>query len=148
MFYYCIECGEIYRSEKEMTSCPRAACQSDINLIKVDEMMLPVIVLLNSKGYYTKACCSGHFIEDYPSPYILFNEDFISEFERLPNMFHLDFFDNDPCLIMDDEYLKGNYMNNILNIHLGIMELIVWADDLPHNPLFENYDNDVNMLVS
>lgn len=62
----------------ELDSCK---CDSyPYSLIQIDTKILPVIRELNKKGYYTLACCAGHFVEpDYirRGIYILFKESYI-----------------------------------------------------------------------
>lgn len=71
--YLCMECYSIYDSDlinKERRICPDPRCYGD--LAEIDELMIPIIALLNMKGYITKYCCSGHCYIDPPQTYIMF----------------------------------------------------------------------------
>lgn len=65
--------------------CPKTKCDGDI--IEVDELFLPIIKILNQKGYITTYCCSGHITENYSS-YIAFDEDI--ELPNLPPLYQYD----------------------------------------------------------
>ena len=54
----CMKCFEVYRANLNQNYCPKEICSGE--LAAVDEMILPIIVILNKKGYYTSHCCSGH----------------------------------------------------------------------------------------
>jgi hypothetical protein len=61
-----------------------------------DEWIAPTISLLNSKGYKTGYCCSGHpvYFTKYSDwqplgTYILFEEGIVSKFKDLPNGFYV-----------------------------------------------------------
>ena len=43
------------------------------NAVEIDDNIADIIVTLNKKGYYTRACCEGHEGADYFN-YILFAE--------------------------------------------------------------------------
>lgn len=46
---------------KETFNIRQDVPNSDINdYFEVDELIAPVISILNKKGYYTSFCCSGH----------------------------------------------------------------------------------------
>lgn len=94
MAYVCLECGEIYT--EKMERCPKASCYGEV--AEVDELMMPIIIKLNDKGYITDYCCSGHFY-DRNVPYILFSylvfeifdEDELRKlFEGLPDPWYID----------------------------------------------------------
>ena len=77
--YLCLECGEIYDSDRlnnnklfEYIQCPKTNCVG--TLIEVDELLLPTIKILNEKGYSTKFCCSGHYESQHPNGYIAFED--------------------------------------------------------------------------
>lgn len=70
MAYMCLECYEIYNMS--LPYCLKETCNCG-QVIEVDELMLPTIMILNQKGYCTEFCCSGHAYQGYCSPYILFN---------------------------------------------------------------------------
>lgn len=96
MAYLCLACNEIYTDKMER--CPKASCGCD-KVIEVDELMLPIIMELNEKGYATDSCCSGHFYDKYSTPYIMFsdcvfedlnNEEIAELFSNLPDPWHID----------------------------------------------------------
>jgi len=70
--------GEIY--------CPKYDCHGDI--VELDELIAPTIILLNQKGYITKFCCSGHWYEMSSTPYIFFYEDCVPD--TIPESFKWD----------------------------------------------------------
>ena len=85
MGYVCMKCYEVYHTP--LGCCPKVACNCG-EVVDIDELMMPIIVQLNQKGYCTDYCCSGHSYLDYSSPYVLFssfmNEIFEErEFEEL-----------------------------------------------------------------
>ncbi len=43
-------------------------------LVKIDELYIVIIKILNQKGYTTTYCCSGHTYDKLPQSYILFGE--------------------------------------------------------------------------
>lgn len=45
----------------------------DIPYEEIDELMIPIIKILNENGYYTKFCCQGH--EDRDPAYIMFDDN-------------------------------------------------------------------------
>lgn len=92
--YYCNDCGEIYDSSLLRTDlysaydmpCPKAGCNG--SMYEVDELMLPIIKILNEKGYTTKFCCSGHYYHSPSSGYLWFEE--WVELPNLPEGFSID----------------------------------------------------------
>lgn len=70
MPYMCMACGEIYRNE--LPYCPKRSCTCG-EVVEIDELMVPIIRLLNEKGFATRYCCSGHSYEQGSSPYIAFD---------------------------------------------------------------------------
>lgn len=110
MVYLCLDCYEIYKIP--LQNCPKASCNGQV--IEVDELMLPIIILLNQKGYYTEFCCSGHIYEGKECyPYIAFdsylnqvlsNDEFKNLFKGLPE-----------CWVVEE----GNSLNQmILRSHI------------------------------
>jgi hypothetical protein len=77
-----MECYEIF-DDKFLESfngemfCPKTNCSGDV--IELDELIAPTIILLNQKGYYTKFCCSSHWYEEGSTAYIYFYEDCLPE---------------------------------------------------------------------
>lgn len=75
--FLCLHCGEIYdelllNTSNEDILCPKANCRNI--LIEVDELILPTIKILNTKGYSTEYCCSGHYCDEDPRCNIVFSE--------------------------------------------------------------------------
>ncbi len=69
--------------------CPIDDCGGDV--VEIDELIAPTIVMLNQKGYITKYCCSGHFYKENPvlNTYIYF-EDYVELPMELPYGFELE----------------------------------------------------------
>ena len=83
-FLYCFDCDSIYDSESLTPTdiegvkyyfCPNKYCDSDRMLVELDEQMIPIIKMLNKKGYETQYCCSGHEWHDFGA-YISFETGF------------------------------------------------------------------------
>ncbi len=86
----CFNCYEIYHNmilqynnSKTIYCCPKVKCEAEVFFI--DENMIPIIMVLNKKGYLTRACCSSHIWDPacmYISFYtgIKFNSDLPKEF--------------------------------------------------------------------
>lgn len=78
--YLCPDCGNVYDDRNFKPTyigqyeycCPKADCRG--RMFQVDELILPVIIELNKKGYITSYCCSGHVYEECPSGYISFDD--------------------------------------------------------------------------
>ena len=75
--YLCLKCGEVYNESfqpppksKNYIFCPKSSCIGKV--VEVDELMIPTIKELNSKGYKTAFCCSGHLFEPASDCYIKF----------------------------------------------------------------------------
>ena len=73
MAYLCLDCYETYKIP--LQNCPKTSCNGQV--IEVDELMLPIVMLLNQKGYHTEFCCAGHIYEQKNCcyPYIVFDSD-------------------------------------------------------------------------
>lgn len=95
MAYLCLECYETY--QMHLPYCPKTSCHGEI--IEIDDLMLPTIMLLNQKGYYTAFCCSGHAYEGSCYPYVAFSSffnDMLSDkefnelFKELPDSWQIE----------------------------------------------------------
>lgn len=86
----CMSCYESYGNEISLLNsykdedgihytCPKRSCYGEI--VDIDDILVPTIILLNEKGYYTTASCSGHLEEVDTSCYIMFDETV----EKLPS---------------------------------------------------------------
>lgn len=89
--HVCMECYEFYDEKFLMNFsgeilCPKTNCEGDV--IELDELIAPTILLLNQKGYMTKYCCSGHWYDYILSPYIFFYDDYIPD--TIPTSFKWD----------------------------------------------------------
>ena len=126
----CLKCGEIYDkglkplNEEEYNFCPKSSCIGEI--VEVDEMILPVIRILNLKGYRTKFCCSGHPEKKKPNGYILF------DFGYRPKTIPAGFEEEGRYAIRSNFEESGYYINTkkILEDMYALME---WAISLPYN---------------
>ena len=149
----CLSCYEIYRDsineiksipynldgkDKEYHMCPKNSCTGEI--IEVDELMLPIIIELNKKGYTTLNCCSGHYYEEIPHCYIMFKKTII--FDSLPKEFTYQ--KNEPrttiencfgVLNSDSTYIIDKYKNKEDKLYklilLANIELLKWVKKLP-----------------
>lgn len=76
-YYLCLKCSGLYDSKyikptgMITTPCPNANCHGYI--FEVDEQMVIPIMMLNTKGYRTKFCCSGHITKSSHGGYIAFD---------------------------------------------------------------------------
>ena len=57
----CFECGKTYSNTSKVIFHKKC----DSLLIDVDELMIPIVLLFNNKGYETTHCCSGHINDKY-----------------------------------------------------------------------------------
>ena len=79
-----------YHCFRQMTEC---TCKHlPQNLLFIDEGIQEHVRLLNIKGYYTMACCEGHYREDHPDVaiYIALARDNADLFPPLPEGFVFD----------------------------------------------------------
>lgn len=90
MGYICLHCFQRYDNSisklidyeldpEGIISCPKKDCGEQV--VEIDDLFIPIIELLNAKGYYTESCCSGHD-EMLTNSYILFDQSV----EYLPNI--------------------------------------------------------------
>lgn len=86
----CMSCFESYSNDISLLKsfreedqvyyiCPKRGCRGDI--VEIDDILIPTIVLLNEKGYYTTSSCSGHLDELNTTAYIMFDESI----DKLPS---------------------------------------------------------------
>lgn len=69
---YCPHCNKFEVSKKADFIHTKADCPG--RLVKLDSNMAPIIKELNSLGFKTEYCCSGHPKENYVTSYIMFAE--------------------------------------------------------------------------
>ena len=85
MAYMCTSCYEVYN--KDLGRCPKVNCEQQV--VEIDELMLPVIIILNKKGYMTDFCCSGHCYLEHNYPYIAFSDilEELFQYEEIKTVF-------------------------------------------------------------
>jgi hypothetical protein len=136
----CLDCFEIYKEESLQSDkvnnfqyCPKHSCIGEV--VEIDELMLPVIIELNKKNYYTKYCCAGHYYDRSPNSYIFF-EDCV-KLPSLPEGYEYDkdnsntirnyfsqYINNDQEIYNEDNYFE------IINENANT--LLRWAKSLPN----------------
>lgn len=126
----CLKCGEIYDkslkplNDGEYNFCPKSSCIGEI--VEVDEMILPVIRILNLKGYKTKFCCGGHPEKKNPNAYILFDFDYRPK--TIPEGF-----EEDGHYAIRSNFKESGYYINTKKIFEHMYNLMEWAISLPYN---------------
>lgn len=136
---FCLKCNEIYKMESLSTDkannfqhCPRFSCTGEV--IEVDELILPVIIELNKKGYFTKHCCAGHYYDKAPNSYISFEEGV--KLPELPNGYVYDqhckyIIRNDFSQYIDFEIIYSDNDMYFEIINYNAISLFSWANALP-----------------
>ena len=144
--YLCLDCFEIYDSSflnignpYEEVGCPKAGCSGYV--VEIDELMLPIITILNAKGYFTRYCCSGHYY-DCPNAYIMFEDDVripdVPEgFKKEIDRNHVTIRATIPRGTHDFDYFPKILDNAKI--------LLQWAKDLPFEEELYDEDEDVDM---
>lgn len=139
MAYMCLECYEVYNMN--LPYCPKETCNCG-QVIEVDELMLPTIMILNQKGYCTEFCCSGHAYHGYCNSYITFNS-FLTEmlkeckfnekelFKRLPEPWHIENRDAFNRLTLRCRINKTNMVTIQKEICDANMKLLDFVNELP-----------------
>lgn len=139
MGVFCLLCGEIYRKETVFskseykiadktytwTLCPKVKCNG--NVIEVDDMFLPIIKMLNKKGYITNHCCCGHVDDGCIESYISFASNVDIPYK--PEGYEWETYDNGLCI-------RKYYPNSdIFELHKQLLEnaliTLQWANELP-----------------
>lgn len=69
-YLYCKKCNEFYIGKHIDEICPKIFCLTP--LVEIDDNMVVPIKILNSKGYKTAYCCSGHIERNIFGGYIAF----------------------------------------------------------------------------
>lgn len=133
----CLTCYETYDTrflhkpnDYYEVCCPKLNCDGDV--VELDELIAPTIILLNLKGYYTKYCCSGHWYDDCLSPYIYFHEDFLPG--SIPNGFTLDNPTSSTIRARYDENSEESKYDFVIRVN---KELHNWALELKENEELE-----------
>jgi hypothetical protein len=76
MALVCMKCYKIHwfnYDERKFPKCEGKGCKGHV--AEIDELLIPVIIELNKKGYKTCFCCAGHYYEAIPQCYICFEKD-------------------------------------------------------------------------
>ena len=129
----CLSCFKVYAYTRKI---PCGNCGS--SLVKIDELYIAIIKLLNQKGYKTTYCCSGHIYEKLPQSYILFGEGI--KLPSLPEGYVIDHeahtaFESVKGIteIRRDFYLNsyGNEAELQKDIIKSALSVLEWAESLP-----------------
>lgn len=137
--YVCLSCYEIYNEDYlkidewlDEQICPKTDCSGHI--IEVDDLLIPTIITLNKKGYYTKFCCSGHYDSQHPEGYIYFEEGI--KLPNVPNGFYLEEEDGKGVTIRSNicknRRLRKPTHNDFYKICDNAKSLLKWANQLPY----------------
>ena len=105
MPYLCLQCGEVYNIS--LPYCPKVSCHCG-DVVEIDDLMLPIISMLNEKGYITRNCCSGHAYDDGSSAYIQFDpfitlhfrDEVIEKMAELPDGWEIEESKLDKALVL------------------------------------------------
>lgn len=123
----CMECFEIYRGNFILYNgrynfCPKIDCHGEV--VEVDELILPTIIELNKKKYFTEFCCSGHFYDRDSSTYIKFRKGI--KLPIIPKGFIVESnLDNEGITIR-----KRCKTNNFKKLCKTSIDLLNWTKDL------------------
>ena len=119
MYYINSETFEIYRSKAE----PRYKEPT----FECDELMAPILVEFNKKGYKTLFCCSGHLVFLPTNAYIAFDRTaFNVKKLQIPRGFEVDN-KYDDRLVIRKRYTQENRFREILET---MLELETWVSYL------------------
>lgn len=138
--HVCMECFESYDRRFLMNAdgfgevfCPKSSCQGEV--VELDELIAPTIILLNQKGYLTKFCCSGHWYEESSTTYIYFYDEI--PIELLPEGFVLedDYEGNATTIRTRYGDTEENKYDFVIRVNKQLYE---WANNLPD--LYEEVD--------
>jgi len=116
-------------------------------IFEVDELIAPIISLLNKKGYKTQYCCSGHYNESkfegsellHDNCYIVFKS--INDFKdvtqiKIPQDFLLEpnEYGNEQFTIR--KYYKTHLIDRYFEIIETMKDLLEWVNKLPWKKFF------------
>jgi hypothetical protein len=125
-------CNDCFEIDKRKYKYGRWCKHCGGELVQIDELWLPIVSLLNQKGYYTSFCCSGHASDDFSSPYISFIGS--CELPNLPKGFELEKYDDSPYFQF---CIRHPYIENKseFDAHIEILNatvnLLDWVRNLP-----------------
>jgi len=141
MVYICLDCYEVFDEEimknakkthyecSDVVNCPKTKCLGSV--VEIDELMFPIIKILNKKGYYTRYCCSGHIYHISTTTYIKFQEGV--KLPNLPNDFKADKDNFRDGLTIRKDYIQ--YQEDEVKLYEEILKsslvLMAWANKLP-----------------
>ena len=131
--------------------------QNPKSFIEIDELMIPIIQVLNLKGYKTVACCSGHAYTEIEGtnsvcvcPYILFAPGIVlpsypkNAYMEIENMFGSNF--RFSIRYFEEVKNAGDYYR-IYNKILNIMKIWHgWARSLPAYNKEESVQSFIKLL--
>jgi hypothetical protein len=123
--------------------CPKANCIGRV--VEIDDMILPVIIELNRKGWRTRYCCSGH-TEDCSSTYITFED-------RYPGSMPEGFLaEHDERMTIRHEYYTRDRIEKGLQILNVNRKLLEWASKLPEvksdRRLYREVTSDMELITA
>ena len=91
----------VYQNWFKHNTCPKLDCGGE--MVYIDELIYPTILLLNQNGYTTEFCCSGHMKEDSIQCYILFAQEtsdkIIQSFPVFPEGWTVEFVNFHRCMV-------------------------------------------------
>ena len=117
MGYICLSClNEFNKEELSFNDkygnyrykCPIKKCSS-YDMVEIDDLILPIIKILNQKGYKTEYCCSGHLTERDTNTYIVFDKNTIPKI--IPKDFILE--NEEYYKIMEYKIEEDTFFNNM-----------------------------------
>lgn len=143
MFGSCLACQRSYEITvlRGNIACPK--CEG--NLVEIDDLLAPTILLLNHKGYKTQYCCSGHLCLDQPRvhTYVVFDDAILRYIDKdkfvrsLPDSFYVCEMDPSPDLGPDPRItirfrpIKAQTTRHKLTmLFRANLELLIWAEKL------------------
>lgn len=140
MAYVCMECYEVYYVN--LGYCPKVTCHGS-EVVEIDDLMMPIIVKLNQKGYCTDYCCSGHSYLDYSAPYVAFSSlieeifedgEFEALCENLPAPWRLEIDENTNRVrkfCFRCEVKDGTLVERYEKIVMANLALLKFVEELP-----------------
>jgi len=124
--HVCMSCYEVYDDfySKHFEFCPKADCVGG-EVVEVDELMIPAIIELNKKGYYTEFCCSGHIYDVSAGGYIKFAEGI--EIETPPNGWEIESALMDDTTIIRYTFESEDKLDKYIEIMEAMQSLMCWV---------------------
>ncbi len=124
----CFNVSRVYLRDKESRKCTNEDCTGLME--HVDELMVPILNLLNCKGYITTGCCSGHLYGDGVNTYISFS---VSINHGIPKGFNLISVNDQLGSVVKIEYMyfPKSMQEAMMMIANNWKTLYTWAESLP-----------------